>query len=441
MPISLMICLLFLGQSPDLRIGSAAVEIVGDDSMVMAGGITGWFPKGQEGKLRATAVVVEKPGRGKIAIVACDVLFLTRDLMDPVLARVEKEIGIPRANVLANATHTHSAPSTAKVHGYGRVEKFCARMQSAVFDAIQQANAKLPAGAGNLSFRLGEESSVGQNSRLLLADQTIFWIGPRDDALRPTGPFDPELPVLAFRNSAGKPIATVFNHSTHTIGTRTGNVRSPSFYGLAAQELEQEVGGTFCFLEGASGSTHNLNLKCDEMILRMKSAVTRANQQALPMTVDRVFGIKKEVEYRVRQFDDAAEDRKVVDYCKKRAPAASDAIRDVFRLARRELIKEQGKTRKTWVQVLIVGEIAFVGVPAEFFTVLGQEIKRQSPYRYTYVAELANDWIGYLPDQEGFKLGGYQTWVGFHCPAEPGTGENIVKEAVELLKISKKSEK
>ena len=36
--------------------------------------------------------------------------------------------------------------------------------------------------------------------------------------------------------------------------------RSPSFYGLAAQELEAEKGGTFLFLEGASGSTHNLSL-------------------------------------------------------------------------------------------------------------------------------------------------------------------------------------
>ncbi len=36
-----------------------------------------------------------------------------------------------------------------------------------------------------------------------------------------TGPFDPQLPVLAFRGEDGKLQALIFNHSTHTIGTRT----------------------------------------------------------------------------------------------------------------------------------------------------------------------------------------------------------------------------
>lgn len=81
----------------------------------------------------------------------------------------------------------------------------------------------------------------------------------------------------------------------------------------------------------------------------------------------------------------------------------------------------------------MIGDVALVGVPAEFFTVLGQDIKRRSPYRYTYVAELANDWIGYLPDRKAFELGGYQTWTGLHSLAEPGTGERMVDAAVELL--------
>ena len=64
----------------------------------------------------------------------------------------------------------------------------------------------------------------------------------------------------------------------------------------------------------------------------------------------------------------------------------------------------------------------------------GQEIKRRSPFRYTYVAELANDYIGYLPDRKGHELGGYQTWVGLHDIAEPGTGEAVMEECVKMLK-------
>ena len=91
--------------------------------------------------------------------------------------------------------------------------------------AAREASARLR--PVTLKFRLGEESSVGKNSRLLLQDGTIFWVGPRDDAVRPTGPFDPELPVLAFLGPEGKPEAVLFNHSTHTIGTVKPGVRSP----------------------------------------------------------------------------------------------------------------------------------------------------------------------------------------------------------------------
>jgi hypothetical protein len=80
-----------------------------------------------------------------------------------------------------------------------------------------------------------------------------------------------------------------------------------------------------------------------------------------------------------------------------------------------------------------IGDLALVGVPAEFFTKFGLDIKNRSPFRRTYIAELANDWIGYLPDLDAHKLGGYQVWTGYHSFAEPGTGERMVDAVVQLL--------
>jgi hypothetical protein len=418
----------------DLSVGAAAVAIEADDSMVIGGSIHAGKVKGQEGQLRAVATVLARPGSEKLALVACDVLMLTRDLLDPVVQEIEKSCGIAAAQILINATHTHHAPSTVTVHGYQRDELFCRRVQRAILQAVQQANARLKDGAASFHFWLGEESSVGQNSRLLLKDGTCYWIGPRDDAVRPTGPFDPELPVLTFRDPQQKLRALWFNHSTHTIGTRQGSVRSPSFYGLAAQELEQELGGTVGFLEGASGSTHNLGLPCAEAVVRIKNAVRAALEQAEPRPVARLAAVKKRVAFKVRRFDETREDEAVSAYCKQRVPERADSIIEVFRQQRKVLAPQQGQTRTTWVQVLLIGDVAIVGVPAEFFTRLGQDIKRRSPFRHTYVAELANDWIGYLPDRQAFELGGYQTWTGLHSFAEPGTGEAIVAEAVQLLR-------
>jgi hypothetical protein len=144
--------------------------------------------------------------------------------------------------------------------------------------------------------------------------------------------------------------------------------------------------------------------------------------------------VRREITLHVRRFDEAAEDRAVVAYCTKRQPppGAERTIR-IFREMRKELAPRQGAPISTWVQAIVLGDIAVVGVPGELFTVLGQEIKRQSPFRYTYVFELANDYVGYLPDAPAFERGGYQTWAGLHSFVEKGSGEAIVGEAVKLL--------
>ncbi len=419
--------------SDTLRVGAAAVELKADDDMDVGGGIFAARLQGQEGQLRAVAVVLDVADAEPLAIVACDVLMLTRDQLDPVIAEIESTVGIPAGRVLINATHTHHAPSTVTLHAYSRVEEFSRRVQRGIVEAVRQAHARLDeTGPDRFFFRLGEESSVGMNSRLLLSDGAIFWIGPRDDVVRPTGPFDPELPVLAFGPSKDELEAVIFNHSAHTIGIRDHG-RSPSFYGLAAQELEQEINATVCFVHGASGSTHRLNVDTAEAVIRIKAAVERALGQAEPRPVNRLAAIKREFTFRVRRFDESAEHAAVTAYCKKRTGDGSDAIIEAFRKQRETLAPHQGEPRKTWLQVMLVGDVAIVGVPAEFFTVLGEEIKRRSPFRYTYVASLANDWIGYLPDREGHKLGGYQTWTGLHSFAEPGTGEAVVDETVRML--------
>jgi neutral ceramidase len=417
----------------ELKAGAGAEVLTADDTMVIGGGIGPGKAHGQEGELRASAVVIEDAHKTKVALVACDVLMVERDVLDRAARRIEQATGIPFDHILINATHTHHAPTTATIHGYSREEGFTRQLEDKIVEAAVKAARRLvPATA---SFRLGEESSVGKNSRILLADGTIYWTGSAEDAVRPTGPFDPDLPVLAFKRADGNLEAVLFNHSTHTIGTLSSGVRSPSFYGLAAQALEKERGGTVLFFEGASGSTHNIGVPAAEATRRIREAVDRALDLARPLAVDRVRGVRKEVALKIRRFDEAADEKAVTAYCSKRIkdPAAAQKTIGIFRDMRRQIAPKQGQERKTWVQAIVIGDVAFVGVPGEFFTVLGQEIKRRSPFRYTYVFELANDYVGYIPDENGFDRGGYQVWTGLHSFLERGSGEAIVAAAVALL--------
>lgn len=420
------------GVAQSVRAGAGVAQLEADDSLVIGGGILPYHATGQEGELRASAVVIEAVDGTRACLVACDVLMIDRDILDVSAREIAEKTGIPFDNILINATHTHHAPTTCTIHGYSREEEFTKQVGRKIVEAAVKANdQRTPV---EFLFRLGEESSVGRNSRLLLGDGTIFWTGSATDAVRPTGPFDPQLPVLAFRKPDNKLEAVLFNHSTHTIGAKTPGKRSPSFYGFAAQELEPELGGTFVFFEGASGSTHNLDLTAHEMTFRIKEAIKRALSQAQPRPIPTIRGARTEMTFTVRKFDEAKDDAAVSSYCRKRVGGgAAEQIIEVFRNQRAVLAPQQGQERKTWIQAIAIGDVAFVGIPAEYFTVLGQEIKARSPYRYTVVCELANDYVGYVGNRDAYELGGYQTWTGLHSFVEPGTGERMVDEAVALL--------
>ena len=66
-----------------------------------------------------------------------------------------------------------------------------------------------------------------------------------------------------------------------------------------------------------------------------------------------------------------------------------------------------GKSEDVPVHAIRVGNAAFVGLPGEIFCHWGQEIKKWSPAAFTFVVELANHWVGYVPTIEQAVRGGY----------------------------------
>src|SRR5580704_15349453 len=96
----------------ELKAGAAVSVLSADDAMVIGGGIGPGKARGQEGELRASALVIEDAHRHRVALIACDVLMIERDVLDRAARRIEQATGIPFDHVLINATHTHHAQTT-----------------------------------------------------------------------------------------------------------------------------------------------------------------------------------------------------------------------------------------------------------------------------------------------------------------------------------------
>jgi hypothetical protein len=85
------------------------------------------------------------------------------------------------------------------------------------------------------------------------------------------------------------------------------------------------------------------------------------------------------------------------------------------------------------IQVIRIGPAAFVMVPAELFVEFGLEIKLRSPLRPTYIVELANGIVGYIPTRTAFAHGGYETRTANSSKLDPCAGERVVASALKLL--------
>jgi hypothetical protein len=88
------------------------------------------------------------------------------------------------------------------------------------------------------------------------------------------------------------------------------------------------------------------------------------------------------------------------------------------------------------VQVVQIGPAVFVTNPAEYFVEHGLEIKRQSPFPFSFPVELANGCVGYVPTEEalGPRGGGYETRLTYYSNLEPTAGTQIMKAGIELAR-------
>lgn len=398
----------------------------------------------QDAPLRACAIAIQAHQR--ICLVTSDTIAIPPDVLEAASGEIVARAGLTLENLLMCATHTHHAPCTIDILGCSRDAAFCRRQQRALVDAAVEACRKLdaPGAEAELVFAESQEASIGTNSRYLLKDGTTAWYAHKwEDVVRPTGPCDPDLPVLALRGPAGESIGTLFNHSVHNIGALTKGAWSPGFYGLAAQELERRHGGVTLFLPGAFGSTHhtgyfgaNANTNAippAECVHRIVEAVEYGLKVAEPIRAEPLIALRRPLTYRVRRFDDAAEEAAVKYWSETYTPRDPQAHQRVFRQMREEMAREQGEERQTSLTAIRLGDIALVGLPGEIFARLGLEVRRRSPFRHTYVIGLANGTLGYVGDIDAYTLGGYQLWAGWHSLSEPGTGEAMVEQVLAML--------
>ena len=182
---------------------------------------------GVKQKLWAKAVALEDEKGNRVVIVTTDLLGLPGSVSDVIAARLAKQYGMKRSQLLLNSSHTHGAPmvegNLATMFMLNTTERlaihnYTERLKDQIVAAVQQAvadlkPAQLATGHGKASFAV---------NRRVAAANGVYTIG-----VNPTGPIDHDVPVLRISSPDGKLRAALFGYTCHNT-TMGGDISKPT---------------------------------------------------------------------------------------------------------------------------------------------------------------------------------------------------------------------
>jgi neutral ceramidase len=458
-----------------LRVGISEVDITPAPGRRVAGMLNPPKAEGAVWPLFGRSFVFAGP-ETTIAILVLDNLMLAPALVAGFRAAVTQGTDLVPENVMITCTHTHRAPFAAALMDEEIDFEYVNWMQARLAQGLRSALAALqPARLRSAHIQApGWTFNRRQVYRSERYGEQVGTQGPQQhpDFLRNEGPEDNELKALMVESEDGTCLGGLVNFACHTTVMGGEPVYSADYAGALTEALSKRYGGVFGFLQGAAGNLWAMDtskfmgqLDRDYMgpehNLRMGTALAEKTVRALetgqPVPDGRVSTARKVLSIPQRRVT-RAQVELAQGYLEHPQPGLDqrEFTRQIyghdFTFFNNDPVVQQWFARETigmweWqrrtgtpelceaveVQVMVLGDIAFVGLPGEIFTEFGLQVKAQSPFRETFVVELANGWHGYIPTREAFEHGGYEPRLGYTSRLIPEAGERMVSVALELL--------
>jgi hypothetical protein len=448
-----------------LRAGAARVVITPPLGTSLAGSFHDRFAEAVEDDLYAHALILEQ-GETRVALVSCDVICMPADIAGPARQLVAQATGIPADHVLVAGTHTHTGPRVYKSSLAPRPEDYVAALPAKIATAVEHAAARLEPAA--VASGTAQEAGVSFNRRYWMRGGTVR-MNPgfeNPDVVRPAGPIDPEIGVIWLVRPEGSPIAAVVSFALHYVGAASGQHISPDYFGRVSRKLQARYGDDFVtvFFNGASGDVNGVDFfkprrppveHAESVATAVADAVQRAIAGSTPDPAAALGSVSTRLPFRRKPItpDDVAVARAIRAAPESPPPSpyapgpfswvvGEPLRRDLWNAYAGEvlLLADTPEELETEVQAVRIGGTAVVALPGEIFCALGLAVKARSPLRPVLIAELANDYVGYVPTRRAqVEEGGYETWLACSALPAAGTGEAMVDAAVGLLETLRRT--
>ena len=448
--------LLAITAHAELRAGAAAVRITPDKPTPLAGYYNTRLATNTHDELHAKAIVLEHGGT-KAALVVCDLLSLPRTVIEQTREIISRTTGVPAANVMISATHTHTGPlldnkssrNITDSTSSAIVSEYTAQLPSKIAESVRRAEARLE--TARVSVGHEHEEHLAFNRRFHMRDGTVGWNPGKlnTNIVRVAGPIDPDVAVVLFESPRRAPIASYVNFAMHP--DTVGGLEYSADYAFTLARLLGDYHGTnmvTVFANGACGDINHVDVKWagaqkghteaarlgTVLAGNVLKAYTRLDSLQPATLRVRSEMVKLDLP-ELKPGEIEAARAMVARIGSTNAPKFLEQVH-AFKVL--DVADRAGRPYEVEVQVIALGEnVAWVSLPGEIFVELGMAIKNRSPFAHTMIAELANGSIGYIPTRRAFAEGNYEP-ISARCAA--GSGEKLVEVAVRLLTVAKKGE-
>jgi hypothetical protein len=375
-------------------------------------------------------------GGERIAFVQLDTLCIRWTQVTEIRSRVAEQHGFPGGHVMVAATHNHAGPAVADAGDVRRDDAYVATLVEKVVAAFGQALAGMQ--DAEVGFASVREFDVAYNRRVVMRDGTACTHGRFHDpnALYIEGPVDPEVAVLAVRRPAGELLGTLVNFACHPTHHGGDTVFSAGFPGALAAEMKARGCPVTLYLNGASGNLHTsdpshggADKPLEEVGARLADDVSRA-LEGMEFRAEARLGARSRT---VRLPFRRATEAEVKGTVRGAQRFIDSAIYDRGMPGVLERIRTMG-TQPAEVQVLSLDEVAYAGIPAEYFVQHGLRIKEEAHPRHALVVGHANGMVGYVPHRDAFRRGGYETTFANSSRLAPEAGDLLADCAIALIR-------
>lgn len=381
----------------EFRAGAAKVEITPESPQMLRG----YSPR-MSTQVRDPLyhrIVALAKGDSKFVFIASDLCSLSPAYCDRVTGALAADLGLPAENIWWSITHTHSSPYVGSpgVPGVLMPNRFQFPVDTAYTELVER---KLAAGvrealgeleAAKVSIGRGyAEANINRRAREAKGQVRL--------GMNPAGAVDRRIGVLRLDKADGSPLALLANYAMHaTVLGGSSTLVSADAPGAVAAHVEEKLGAPMLYLNGAAGNLAPLysgRLQTDARVLDhfkvlLGDPILEASRRARP--------VAEEIGLRASRI--------IVETPKRPGIGWSDELKDYLRTD-----KDGAETLLVPVRFLrLSDEIVLWSAPMELFCEISNTIRDRSPFTHTLYIGYTNGTFAYLPTEQEYQAGGYET--------------------------------